>query len=310
MPRTVKVACTQFHAGEDPELNAETAERLVRAAAAAGAQIIVLQELFERPYWANVHSQDYYSWASPLEGCRLVERFAALARELRVVLPVSFFERENNVYFNSVAMVDADGSVMGVYRKSHIPDGPGYRCMEKYYVSPGDTGFRVYDTAHGRVGIAVCWDQWFPETARALALQGAEVIVLPSAIGSENHEDPQKDSYPHWVRVQQGHAAANMTPLVVSNRYGQERIQDSPPQTYYGGSFIAGPTGEILAQVGVRELSNGNPHPAPPLEEGFALASLDLDAIAAQRVAWGLFRDRRPELYGPLTTLSGGRPVR
>ncbi|KXZ47003.1 hypothetical protein GPECTOR_39g497 [Gonium pectorale] len=199
-------------------------------------------------------------------------------------------------------MVDADGAVLGVYRKSHIPDGPGYE--EKFYFNPGDTGFRVYDTAYGRVGIAICWDQWFPEAARCLALQGAEVILYPSAIGSEPH-DPSISSYGHWTRVQQGHAAANLTPIVVSNRIGTEQLPGGCPNAFYGGSFIAGHQGQVLAQVGASRLEHGNPDPCPDPVEGYVTARLDLDAIAAERAAWGVFRDRRPQLYGAIATLDG-----
>ncbi|KAG2495677.1 hypothetical protein HYH03_006277 [Edaphochlamys debaryana] len=304
MVRKVVLAATQFAASADKDANADKAEQLVRQAAAAGANIILLQELFHGFYWCQVQDAEYFSWAAPREGHPLIERFARLAKELKVVLPVPFFERHNNAFFNSVAVVDADGSVLGYYRKSHIPDGPGY--TEKFYFSPGDTGFRVFDTAHGKVGIAICWDQWFPEAARALALQGAEVILYPTAIGSEP-QDPSLNSYPHWMRAQQGHAAANLVPIVVSNRIGTEQLPGGQPSVFYGGSFIAGPHGEVLAQVGAPELRDGNPHPRPAPVEGFVTAELDLDSVRAERVAWGVFRDRRPELYGPLATLGGSR---
>ncbi|KAG2453318.1 hypothetical protein HYH02_001542 [Chlamydomonas schloesseri] len=311
MVRKVVLAATQFACSEDKAANADKAEELVRKAAAAGANIILLQELFQGQYWCAVQDPAYLDWAAPLEGHPLVARFAALAAELGVVLPVPFFERANNAHFNSVAVIDADGSCKGVYRKSHIPDGPGY--TEKFYFNPGDTGFRVFDTRFGKVGIAICWDQWFPEAARALALQGAEVILYPTAIGSEP-QDPALDSYAHWVRVQQGHAGANLVPIIVSNRIGAERL--SPPHaaagnTFYGGSFIAGPQGQVLAQVGAAPgaLEHGNADPAPARVEGFCTAELDLDAAAALRRGWGVFRDRRPELYGPLGTLGGSRPV-
>ncbi|GLC46242.1 hypothetical protein PLESTB_001539200 [Pleodorina starrii] len=316
MVRKVVLAATQFACSEDKKANADKAEQLVRQAAAAGAQIILLQELFEGLYWCQVQEKEYFSWSAPFEGHPLISRFAQLARELRVVLPVPFFERANNAYFNSVAMVDADGSVLGRYRKSHIPDGPGYQ--EKFYFNPGDTGFRVFDTAYGKVGIAICWDQWFPEAARALALQGAEVLLYPTAIGSEP-QDPSINSYPHWIRVQQGHAGSNLLPLVASNRIGTEQLPGASPTTFYGGSFIAGHQGQILAQVGATSsstsstslelsLPGGNPHPAPAPLEGFVTAEVDLDLIAAERAAWGVFRDRRPELYGPLATLGGSSP--
>jgi N-carbamoylputrescine amidase len=209
----------------------------------------------------------------------------ALARELNVVLPVSFFERAGQAFFNTLAMIDADGAVLGVYRKAHIPDGPGYE--EKYYFSPGDTGFRVFDTKAGRIGAGICWDQWFPECARALALQGAEILLYPTAIGSEPPPAPPLDSRHHWRRVMQGHAGANVMPLVASNRIGQEGNI-----TFYGTSFIAGPEGEILAEL-------------PEGKEGVITARFDLDALTLKRRSWGVFRDRRPDLYGALGKLDG-----
>ncbi|GLI64485.1 hypothetical protein VaNZ11_007760 [Volvox africanus] len=305
MVRSVVLAATQFACSEDKQANADKAEHLVRQAAAAGAQIILLQELFERQYWCQVQEKEYFSWAAPFEENPLIGRFAKLAAELRVVLPVPFYERANNAYFNSVAMVDADGAVLGLYRKSHIPDGPGYQ--EKFYFNPGDTGFRVFDTKYGKVGIAICWDQWFPEAARALALQGAEVILYPTAIGSEP-QDANLNSYPQWIRAQLGHAAANLVPVVAANRIGTEQLPGGCPTSYYGGSFIAGPQGQVLAQVGASELREGNPDPHPQAVEGFVTASLDLDLMVLERAAWGIFRDRRPELYGTLATLAGAKP--
>ncbi|PNW88575.1 hypothetical protein CHLRE_01g035300v5 [Chlamydomonas reinhardtii] len=306
--RKVVLAVTQFGMSEDRAANADKAEQYVRRAAAAGGQIVVLPELFESMYFPMVHSEEYFQLAAPFEGHPLVERFARLAAELRVVLTVSFFEVANTTYFNSCALVDADGTVLGRYRKSHIPDGPGIRYLEKFYMSPGDTGLDVYDTAYGRVGLAICWDQWFPEAARALVLQGAEVLVYPSCIGDEPH-DPANDSYPHWMRVQQGHAAANMVPLLAANRVGREQLQGSTgPVTYYGGSFIAGPQGQILAQVGAsaKALAHGDRDPAPELAEGLVTAEVDLAGLATARAQWGLFRDRRPDLYGALMTKDGG----
>jgi N-carbamoylputrescine amidase len=230
-----------------------------------------------------------------------------LAKELGVVLPVSFFERPRAgcpSFFNSVAVIDADGEILGVYRKSHIPDGPGYQ--EKFYFSPGDTGFRVFETRHGRVGVGICWDQWFPETARCLALQGADVIFYPTAIGSEP-QDASVTSYRHWARTMLGHAAANLTPVVASNRVGVETFERSEI-TFYGGSFIGGQEGEVVAQVGARPGANddGALDPRPDkAAEGFCVATFDLDACATKRAGWGVFRDRRPELYGPLVTLDG-----
>jgi N-carbamoylputrescine amidase len=213
----------------------------------------------------------------------------ALAKELRVVLPVSFFERAHQAFFNSLAMVDADGAILGVYRKTHIPAGPGYQ--EKFYFTPGDTGFQVHETKLGRVGAAICWDQWFPETARVLALKGAEILLYPTAIGSEPPPAPPVDSRHHWRRVMQGHAAANIMPLIASNRIGTEKTTQSEI-TFYGTSFIAGPEGEIVAD-------------APSDKPAVITARFDLDAIALKRRSWGVFRDRRPDLYGAIGTVSG-----
>jgi N-carbamoylputrescine amidase len=277
--------------GEDSQKNVDRAEGLVRAAHAKGAQIILVQELFETPYFCKDQLARHFSLAQPFEGNPLIKRFSALARELGVVLPISFFERANTAHFNSLAMIDADGSVLGLYRKSHIPDGPGYQ--EKYYFNPGDTGFKVWNTRFGRVGSGICWDQWFPECARAMALMGAEVICYPTAIGSEPPPAPAVDSSAHWRRVMQGHAGANYLPVIASNRIGRE-VGEGCEITFYGTSFIAGPTGEILAEAG-RDA------------EAVVLATVDLDQIGEARRSWGLFRDRRPELYAPLMTLDGSR---
>jgi N-carbamoylputrescine amidase len=287
--REVTVAATQMACSWGTAANLDRAEALVRRAAADGAQVILLQELFETPYFCKDQDPAHFALARPFETNATLARFAALAAELGVVLPVSFFERANQAHFNSLAMLDADGAVLGRYRKSHIPDGPGYQ--EKFYFNPGDTGFRVFDTRFGRIGAAICWDQWFPEAARTLALQGAELLLYPTAIGSEP-QDPNLDSRGHWQRVMQGHAAANLVPLVASNRIGAE-AGASCDVTFYGRSFVADPTGAILAEAGESE-------------EAVVSARFDLDALAAQRAAWGLFRDRRPDLYGPLGTLDGG----
>ncbi|QIB34053.1 N-carbamoylputrescine amidase [Ancylobacter pratisalsi] len=292
--RSLTVAATQMHCDWDIGGNLDRAEALVREAAAQGAGLILLQELFETPYFCQDQLYDHLNLAAPLEGNRLIARFAALARELGVVLPISFFERAGQATFNSLAMVDADGSVLGLYRKSHIPDGPGY--TEKFYFSPGDTGFRVWDTAAGRIGVGICWDQWFPECARAMALLGAEVLLYPTAIGSEPH-DAGLDSSGHWQRVMQGHAGANLTPLIASNRIGTEEGREGTSITFYGSSFIADPTGAKVSEAG---------RAAP----GVITATFDLDAIAHQRRSWGVFRDRRPELYAPLLTLDGRGPTR
>lgn len=288
MVRTVTVAATQMPCDQDAQTNVARAERLVREAAAQGAQIILLQELFETPYFCKDQDPAYFDLARPVEHNPLLERMMELAAELAVVLPVSFFERAGNAFFNSLVVIDADGSRFPVYRKSHIPDGPGYQ--EKFYFSPGDTGFQVCRTRYASIGVAICWDQWFPEAARAMALQGAEILFYPTAIGSEP-EEPEIDSQGHWQRTMQGHAAANLMPVVTSNRTGVEHGK-SCTLTFYGSSFIAGPTGEIVTQA-QRE------------GEAVLLATFDLDAIAAARRGWGLFRDRRPDLYGVLTTLDG-----
>jgi N-carbamoylputrescine amidase len=282
------LAATQFACSTNAAQNLDRAERLVREAAEKGAQIILLQELFETPYFCKDHLASHFDLARPIAGSPVVQRFQALARELEVALPLSVFERANNAYFNSLAMIDADGSVLGVYRKSHIPEGPGYH--EKYYFSPGDTGFRVWKTRFGTLGVGICWDQWFPEAARCMALMGADVLLYPTAIGSEPH-DASIDSRDHWQRCMQGHAAANVMPLVASNRIGVER-GEKYQMTFYGSSFIAGPAGEKLVE-------------ADRSTEAVITATLDLDAIRAQRHAWGVFRDRRPELYGPIMTLDG-----
>jgi N-carbamoylputrescine amidase len=287
--RNVTLAATQFACSWDLPANADKAEALVRQAAAQGANIVLIQELFAAPYFCIEQHPRYFDLAQSLEGHPLVARFAALAKELGVVLPVSFFERSGPAFFNSVAMVDADGHILGVYRKSHIPQGPGYE--EKYYFSPGDTGFRVWDTAFGRIGVGICWDQWFPECARAMALMGAEVLLYPTAIGSEP-PTPGYDSQPHWEMVMRGHAAANILPVVASNRIGLEVAPEGREVTFYGSSFIADHTGQLLAKAG-RDLQEVLIH------------QVDLDAIAALRASWGLFRDRRVDLYGRVGTLDG-----
>jgi len=286
--RPLVVAAVQMAMTDDIATNVATAERLVRQAASRGARLIQIPELFEGHYFCTDQLADHMSRARPLEGHPTIAHFARLAAELGVVLPVSFFERANNAAFNSVAIIDADGTVLGVYRKSHIPDGPGY--SEKYYFNPGDTGFRVWDTKVGRIGLAICWDQWFPEAARVLALRGAEVILYPTAIGSEPH-DPTYDSSRHWQRVMQGHAGANLVPVVAANRVGVETGRQHT-LTFYGTSFIAGPTGEVIVE-------------ADRTSESVITAEFDLDAVAALRHSWGVFRDRRPELYEPIVRLDG-----
>jgi len=284
----VTFAATQFACSKNAAANLDRAEQLVREAAGRGAQVILLQELFETPYFCKDHLASHFDLARPAAGNSVLERFQGLAAELEVVLPFSFFERAHNAYFNSLAMIDADGRMLGVYRKSHIPEGPGYH--EKFYFSPGDTGFRVWRTRYGVLGVGICWDQWFPEAARCMALMGAEALLYPTAIGSEP-QDAGIDSRDHWQRCMQGHAAANVMPLVASNRVGVERGQKYE-MSFYGSSFIAGPTGEKLVE-------------ADRSSEAVLTATVDLDAVRAQRHAWGVFRDRRPELYGPLLTLDG-----
>jgi N-carbamoylputrescine amidase len=284
----VTVAATQMACSWDRDANLANAEKLIRAAAARGANVVLIQELFETPYFCKDHQPRHFDLAYPLEGHPAVEHFRKLARELGVVLPVSVFERAGNSFFNSVVVVDTDGSVLGVYRKSHIPEGPGYH--EKFYFSPGDTGFRVFDSSVGRLGVAICWDQWFPEAARAMALLGAEILLYPTAIGSEP-QDAGIDSSGHWQRTMQGHAAANIVPLVASNRIGTEQ-GEKYTMTFYGSSFIASPTGEKLAE-------------ADRVSETVLTASFDLQEIRRYRESWGVFRDRRPDLYRPLLSLDG-----
>ena len=286
--RSLTVAATQMACTSDRAENLARAEELIRRAAADGAQVILIQELFETPYFCQDQLPEFFELARPVEGNEGLARFQQLARELGVVLPFSFFERANQAYFNSVAMVDADGSMLGIYRKTHIPDGPGYQ--EKYYFNPGDTGFRVWDTRCGKIGLGICWDQWFPETARCLVLQGAEVLLYPTAIGTEP-QYPEWDSRDHWQRDMQGHAAASMVPLVASNRIGLERGRASE-MTFFGSSFIADQTGLKVAE-------------ADRAEEAVLVHTFDLDAIRNLRAQWGFFRDRRPEHYGALVTVTG-----
>lgn len=287
----ITVAATQFACSSDREQNLATAERLIRAAAGQGANIILIQELFETHYFCKEHSPAHFAQARTIEESPAVRRFQQLARELNVVLPASIYERAGNVFYNSVVIVDADGAVLGTYRKAHIPESPGYH--EKFYFSPGDTGFKVWHTHFGTIGVGICWDQWFPESARAMALLGAEILFYPTAIGAEP-QDLSIDSRDHWQRAMQGHAASNIMPLVASNRIGTER-GERWSVTYYGSSFIADHTGAIVKQ-------------ADRTTESVVTASFDLDRIREYRDAWGVFRDRRPELYGPIMTLDGRSP--
>ena len=296
-PRPVSVAALQFSCDWNGDSNIAKAEAAVRAAARAGAQIILLPELFETPYFCIEQDVRHLQLARAVDASRAVQHFRALARELQVVLPVSFFESAGRAFFNSVAIVDADGSVLGVYRKTHIPNGPGYQ--EKNYFSPGDTGFKVWDTRFARIGVGICWDQWFPESARVMALLGAELLFFPTAIGSEPPPALAVNSREHWQRAQQGQAAANLVPLIAANRYGLERSLQNPEGLYirfYGSSFIADATGGKVAE-------------APEEGDAVLTATFDLNALAQQRNNWFVFRDRRPELYAPLLSLDGGRGV-
>lgn len=293
--RQVTVAATQMSCSWDIPNNYEKAERLVREAAAQGAQIILIQELFEAPYFCIDQDPSHFELASTVEDSQLLKYFSALAKELEVVLPISFFERAGNAHYNSLLVVDADGSYGEVYRKTHIPNGPAYQ--EKQFFTPGDTGFKVWETRYAKIGVGICWDQWFPETARSLALMGAELLFFPTAIGSEPYF-PEIDSQAHWTRTQQGHAAANIMPVIASNRIGTERSKfiDNYEMTFYGSSFIADQTGELVQQAD-RET------------ESVLVHTFDLDEIEKQRLSWCLFRDRRPERYDVLMTSDGKTKV-
>ncbi len=289
--RNVKVAAVQMRMVSEPEKNIETAEKLVREAAQQGANVILIPELFERPYFCQERQYEYYAYAVEAEKDPAVIRFMQVAKELHVVIPVSFYEKEGTRLFNSVAMIDADGTLMGVYRKTHIPDDHYYQ--EKFYFTPGNTGFKVWDTEFGRIGVGICWDQWFPEAARCMALLGAEMILYPTAIGSE--PILETDSMPHWRRCMQGHAGCNLVPVIAANRVGLEEVlpcEENGGQKsslrFYGSSFITDETGAILAEAN-RE------------EETVILAEIDLDRCRFNRESWGVYRDRRPECYHVLT---------
>ena len=289
MSRSVTFAATQMACSWELDENYERAEGLVREAASRGANVVLLQELFATPYFCIDVDSRHFELARPVEGHPSVERFQRLAAELGVVLPISVFERAGQVFFNAVVMIDADGSALGVYRKSHIPDAVGYQ--EKYYFSPGDTGFRVWDTRFGAFGVGICWDQWFPEASRSMALLGAEALLYPTAIGSDPPA-PESDSRDAWQRVQQGQAAANVMPLVASNRIGLEE-GTSLGTRFYGSSFIADQTGALVAE-------------ASRDRQEVVTATFDLDEVCRYRERWSMFRDRRPDLYGRLLTLDGG----
>ncbi len=289
----VKVAAVQMKCSRKMEENLEKAEAFVRKAAAEGAQVILLPELFEREYFCQQRRYDFYDYAFPVSEHPAVMMGKRLAAELKLVLPLSIFERDENVFFNSLACIDADGTVLGVYRKTHIPDDHFYQ--EKFYFTPGNTGFVVFDTHYGRIGAGICWDQWFPETARCLALKGAELIFYPTAIGSE--PILEDDSMPHWRRCMMGHAAANMVPVIAANRIGTEQVSPCEENgnqqsalTFYGSSFMTEETGAVVAEA-ARD------------REEIIYASYDLDEIRKRRQSWGLFRDRRPELYGDILKL-------
>ncbi|MBM4956400.1 N-carbamoylputrescine amidase [Vibrio parahaemolyticus] len=280
MSKVVKFAALQLTKSWDLEENLAKAKKAIREAAQNGANVILPQELFAAPYFCKKQEAKYFELAEETANSHLIQEMSALAKELGVVIPVSYFEKAGNTFFNSLVMIDADGTVLDNYRKSHIPDGPGY--SEKYYFSPGDTGFKVWQTKFGKFGVGICWDQWFPELARSLALHGAEAIFYPTAIGSEP-QDPTLDSRDHWQRTMQGHSAANLVPVVASNRVGIE-VDDGIETTFYGSSFITDHTGAKIAE-------------APREGETIIYAEIDLAATAKARHAWGLFRDRRPDLY-------------
>lgn len=291
--RNMKIAALQFSCCSQVQENIDKAETMVREAAANGANLILLPELFERPYFCQEKRYDYYDYALPLTENPAVRRFQAVAGELGVVIPVSFYERDIQRLFNSIAMIDADGSILGVYRKTHIPDDHFYQ--EKFYFSPGDTGFKVFKTTFGKIGVGICWDQWFPEAARCMALKGAELLFYPTAIGSE--PILEVDSMPHWRRCMQGHSAANIIPVIAANRIGIESVEPSYENNhqksslkFYGSSFITDELGEIRASAD-RE------------SETVITAEFDLHEIEEERLSWGIFRDRRPEQYGIIAGL-------
>jgi N-carbamoylputrescine amidase len=292
MARTISVAAIQTAYGDDMAANIEKTAGFIRTAAAQGAQVVLPSELFQGPYFCVAQEERWFAQAYPWREHPCVTALAPLAAELGVVLPISIFEKEGPHYFNSLVMVDADGSLMGVYRKSHIPDGPGY--MEKYYFRPGDTGFKVWDTRFGKLGVGICWDQWYPEAARAMTLMGAVVLLYPTAIGSVPH-DPTLYTAAPWRRAMQGHAVSNVIPVVGANRTGFEPWEGYPGggQAFYGSSFIADHRGDLVSALG-RE------------DQGIVSATFDLDFLAGHRAAWGFFRDRRTDLYGALV---GSRPA-
>ena len=282
----VKVAITQFSMFDTYEENISVADELIRRASHDGAQLILLPELFEGYYFCQVENYENFKLAEEASSSKTLKHFQKLAKELRVVLPISFFEKDGNCFFNSLAMIDSDGEILGIYRKSHIPTGECYE--EKFYFTPGDTGFKVFNTSIGKIGVGICWDQWFPETARILAIKGAEILLFPTAIGSEPVLD--KDSKNHWQNVMRGHAAANIMPVLASNRVGIEKANNSSMK-FFGSSFISDHHGDFVAEMN-RE------------EKGYRIASFDLNAIYEERHSWGVFRDRRVDLYSPILKLT------
>ena len=278
----VKVAALQSSFSDHLSLNVEKTVAQVREAAKKGAQIILPAELFEGPYFCKQESDEFFSWAKPYANHPTIEIFKKLAQELKIVIPVSFFESDHNQYYNSIVVIDADGTDLGIYRKSHIPDGPGYE--EKFYFRPGNTGFKVWKTHYGTIGVGICWDQWFPECARAMMLMGAEILFYPTAIGSEPG-NPALDTKDLWQRAMIGHSVSNVVPVIASNRIGTEG-----DQTFYGCSFIADQRGEKIAELGRKD-------------EAVIVAELDLAEVKKNRASFGFFRDRRPELYSELTRI-------
>ena len=278
--RTITVAAIQTAYGPDMKANIAKTEALIREAAKRGAQVVLPPELFQSIYFPTQQNPKWFEIAHPAHEHPSVLALQELAKDLNVVIPISFFEKDGPRYYNSVAVADADGEIIGVYRKSHIPDGPGYQ--EKYYFRPGDTGFKAWPTKHGTIGVGICWDQWYPECARAMVLEGAEVLLYPTAIGSEPY-DATLDTHKQWRRAMQGHAVCNAVPVVVANRIGIEE-NDGARQKYYGHSFIADHRGELVESLGEKE-------------EGVLVHSFDLAEIARYRADWGFFRDRRTDLY-------------
>ena len=276
MARTLTLAAIQFAPSDDVQDNITRVAAYVREAAAKGADVVLPPELFCGHYFCKTQEEEHFARAMEWPDHPAVRQFSELAAELGVVIPVSIYEKDGPLYFNSVVMIDADGTPLGVYRKSHIPDGPGYQ--EKFYFRPGDTGFRTWSTLKGKIGVGICWDQWFPEAARAMALMGADALLYPTAIGAEP-QDAGLDTAGRWRRGMQGHAVANVIPVVAANRAG-----DEGGQVFYGTSFITDETGDVVSELG-------------RTEEGVITATFDLDKIDQARAAWGFFRDRRSDLY-------------